>query len=80
MRTIQIRIPVAVNSQGLWNVSAWNDVDGMVKEASTDGLDSDPAENPEHLVWVVADIPIPDPRTEHEAVGFVEKVEAPDAC
>jgi len=66
MKTVRVRIAVAVNSQGAWNSNGWGWADKQRPDADLvagafDGLPEDEAR--EHVVFVEADVPVPEPKT-----------------
>lgn len=63
MKTKTVRIAVAVNDSGQWNAAGWEiDVtpspEETVKNCAFSGLDAE--SDREHLVWITAEIPIPE--------------------
>jgi len=76
MKTIKIRIPIAVDSEGNYNAVAWGGPQFASGGADPDDLVSSTREGlephgPETVVWVSAEIPLPE---ESEVVGNVEIV------
>ena len=63
MKTIKVRIAVGVAADGKWSCSGWNDCD----DTSTAGialecLDAEiSAGVAKHIVWLEAEVPLPEP-------------------
>lgn len=72
MKTKKIRIAVAVDGNGDWSAVGWSGADpAEVRGIVLEGV-SGAAE--EHIVWVVAEVPIPE-QSSLDIEGTVEKVE-----
>lgn len=64
MKTVRVRIAVAIDKNGIWNCAGWKQTDKIISDdyisaAAIDGIDS--AEVIVH--FVEADIPIPESET-----------------
>lgn len=70
MKTKTIRIPVAVDTNGNWNAvgASWfKDETFAAAEARSPMFEGDL----HHLVWVTAEVPVPEPPPEIEVRGAV---------
>lgn len=54
MRTVRVRIAVAVDAEGKWAASGWKDGGDKCKDFIADDLG-----DPYRIVWVEADVPLP---------------------
>lgn len=60
MKTVKVRIAVAVNADGNWNSSGWKKAkDSDAMDLAQEGLQE--ISSCEKVYWVEADIPIPEP-------------------
>lgn len=61
-KSVKVRIAVAVNGAGKWYACGWHGAKEVeVRDVVLDGLM--PEVKPEHIVWVEADVPLPEART-----------------
>lgn len=69
-KTVKVRIPVAVNAKGSWCVGCqddeWCEHDGW---ASTDEHADNQSMRPFSIVWITAEVPIPEPVVIEGRVG-----------
>lgn len=73
MKTVKVRIAVAIDSKGNWNACGWPDQKDKGEMAGI-ALDSLPGDPYEVVHWVEADVPIPESLTVQGAVvGRVEE-------
>ena len=72
MKTVKVRIAVAVDPDGNWNAYGWTDADGVAMELALEGVASGEAR-----YWVTAELPVP---PAPEVAGAVEACDdAPSA-
>ena len=72
MRTVKVRIAVAVDPDGRWSAFAYSDKDGIVK-TTHDDLFVDDMKDGEARYFVTADLPIPETV---EIQGTVDEAQA----
>lgn len=70
MRTVKVRIAVAVDRDGRWSAYAYSDKDGIVK-TTHDDLFVDDMKDGEARYFVTAELPVPE---SVDVEGTVEKL------
>lgn len=60
MKTVRVRIAVAVDADGKWCSAGWVDSDDSLEQTALDGLDS---ARPTVVHFIEADVPMPEPTT-----------------
>jgi hypothetical protein len=62
MKTVKVRIAVAVDPSGDWSASGWLKRDGKVAEGEAMDIAIDGVNEGEARYWVEAELPIPEPQ------------------
>ncbi len=62
MKTVKVRIAVAVDPSGRWNASGWLTRDGKNAEGEAMDIAIDGVNEGEAKYWVEAELPIPEPQ------------------
>ena len=62
MKTVKVRIAVAVDHYGNWNASGWLNHDGKIAEGEAMDIAIDGVNEGEAKYWVEAELPIPEPQ------------------
>ena len=70
MKTVKVRIAVAVDPYGNWNASGWLNRDGQIAEGEAMSIAMDGVKEGEAKYWVEAELPIPEPQI---VTGFVSE-------